>query len=140
MKVKTPKNSPIEVLYKAAKEIVDGTRKVFRDSGKNAEEVRLPILIGGTDMRVTIEAGPKIAARNAIEQAQVKASGNPAPSVDAIHALNEAKALLAQYASDIKDSNTVGGQWMTYGGKCEEQLYERCMTTVKSLFEVERLL
>ena len=46
MKVKTPKNSPVHVLYTAAKEIVDGTRQVFERQGQDAREIRLPILSG----------------------------------------------------------------------------------------------
>ena len=58
MKVKTPKNSPIAVLYSAANQIVAGTRKAFESQGKDARELRLPILMHGTDMRVTIEGKP----------------------------------------------------------------------------------
>jgi|GEM_PF-4454444 hypothetical protein len=90
MKAKTQKSSPIEALYVAAREIVDGTRGVFEKSGKDAREIRLPILMHGTDMRVTIEAGPKIAARNAIEEAKMKATGQPAGST-CVNCENEAR-------------------------------------------------
>lgn len=46
MKTKTPKNSPVAVLYDAAKEIIDGTRKVFEQHGQDARELRLPRAAG----------------------------------------------------------------------------------------------
>lgn len=75
MKVKTPDNSSLAALYRAAQQIVDGTRAVFAKQGKDARELRLPILIHDSDMRITIEVGPRIAARNAIENARMQASG-----------------------------------------------------------------
>lgn len=140
MKVKTPKDSPIAVLYSAASRIVAETRKVFENNGQDAREIRLPILMHGTDLRVTIEAGPKIAARNAIEHAQMQASGKPVkPTVDMDKVIDEARALLAQYASEIKVSRTyLQEHW---DQNCQDRrLYDRCVATVKGLTEVERLL
>jgi hypothetical protein len=137
MKVKTPKNSPIAVLYTAAKEIIDGTRAVFEKQGKDARELRIPILMHGTDLRVTIESGPQIAARNAIENAQMQASGKPVePTVDMSAVINEAKALIAQYASEANDRIHNA----TPPDPADQRLHERCMGTLKGLFEVERLL
>ena len=129
----------IATLYRTAREIVDKTRGVFAAQGQDAREIRLPVLMQGADLRVTIEAGPKIAARNAIEHAQMQASDRPVAPVDMSHALAEAKALLAQYASEIKDTETVAGQWPE-GSQTERRLFGRCMATVQALGEVERLL
>ena len=140
MKVKTPKDSPIAVLYAAASRIVAETRKVFENNGQDAREIRLPILMHGTDLRVTIEAGPKIAARNAIEHAQMQASGKPVePTVDMDKVIDEARALLAQYASEIKDSRTYLQEHWDQGCQ-DKRLYDRCVDAVKGLAEVERLL
>lgn len=140
MKVKTSEQSPVAVLYRAAKAIVDGTRQVFADNGKDASELRLPILMHGTDMRVTIEAGPRVAARNAIEEAQSKASGKPAPTPDATKALRDSQILLMQYAAHLRGQCTSGlGEWLP---ECshERDTHERCLATVATMSEVERLL
>lgn len=140
MKVNTPKNSPIAVLYTAAKEIVDSTRGVFAKQGKDARELRLPILMHGTDMRVTIEAGPQVAARNAIEEAQMKVTGKPVePSVDMTRALYEAKALLATDAASLRAAHTINGEWPETEADAKAS-YDRYIAAIHGLKEVERLL
>lgn len=140
MSTATVKKGPIPALYKAAREIVDNTRSVFEKSGQDAREIRLPILMHGTDLRVTIEAGPSVAARNAIEHAQMQATGKPVePAIDMTRAIKEARALLAQYASEIKDTETVAGQWPD-AAAAERRLHDRCMAAVDGLFEIERLM
>ena len=113
MKVKTPDTSPIAVLYRAAQQIVDGTRAVFAKQGKDATELRLPILIHDSDMRITIEAGPRIAARNAIENARMQASGKPVePPLDMTRALRDARALLLSataHTPDAQRAQTLAG-------------------------------
>ncbi len=140
MKTKTPKNSPVAHIYAAAKQIVDGTRKVFAQQGQDAREIRLPILMHGTDMRVTIEAGPKIAARNAIEQAQMKSSGKPVePTVDSTKTIAEARSLIALYAADLEAQHqraeTGGSEWHR-----TKDCRQRCLATSRGLDEVERLI
>lgn len=139
MKVKTPKNSPIAVLYTAAREIVDGTRGVFERNGHDAREIRLPILMHGTDMRVTIEAGPKVAARNAIEEAQSKASGRPVePTIDTGRVIANAKRLLLDDARALHAAHTLNGEW---GDEVEAKaLHDHCLETVEGLTQLERLL
>ena len=141
MKTKTPKNSPVAVLYTAAKEIVDGTRKVFAQQGQDGREIRLPILMHGTDMRVTIEAGPKIAARNAIEHAQMEASGEPVePIVDMSRALNEAMALLALYAVDLDAEHSRMQQEASAEWHRTKDYAARCRANIAELKKVEHLL
>ena len=142
MKVKTPKNSPIAVLYSAANQIVAGTRKAFESQGKDARELRLPILMHGTDMRVTIEAGPKVAARNAIEHAQMQASGKPVePTVDMSKIIQQAQSLLGMFAADLIDRhrqsnpNPGSAEW----NRARDDA-TRCLDTVEGLRELERLL
>lgn len=137
MKVKTPACNPIEALYVAARSIVDNTRKVFADHGKDASELRLPILMHGTDMRVTIEAGPKVAARNAIENTKIKATDKPEPRVDMSLVINEAKALIAAYASEVHDRIEASDPDPE---RTDEKIMQRCLAATKGLFEVERLL
>ena len=138
MKTKTPKNSPIAVLYTAADEIVRGTREVFTKQGHDAREIRLPILIHGTDMRITIESGPKIAARNAIENAQMSASGKPAePTVDMTVVIQEVQTLLAEYAGELVERIE-----SSEPGTCaeDEKALQRCFSASIGLREVERLV
>jgi hypothetical protein len=140
MKVKTPKDGPIHILYTAAKQIVDGTRDVFQKQGQDAREVRLPILMHGTDMRVTIEAGPTIAARNAIEHAQMSASGKPVEdTVNMSKAIDEARALLGLYRADLDAENrkceTGSADWHR-----TKAYANRCIETGIALKELERLI
>lgn len=140
MKTKTPKNSPIAILYTAAKEIVDGTRRVFSEQGQDAREIRLPILMQGTDMRVTIEAGPKIAARNAVEHAQMQASGKPVePIVSVRKTIEEVRFLLGIYASEIKDSRKFDEEDWEKG--CQDRkTFDRILAALGALHEMEKLI
>lgn len=127
MKTKTPKDSPISVLYSAAKQIVDETRKVFSSQGQDAREIRLPILMHGTDMRVTIESGPAVAARNAVEHAQMQASGKPVEkTVDMSQALKDAQTTLLFYAGRHHEPGS--------------DEYGRILKLAQTLKEVERLV
>lgn len=141
MKTKTSKNGPVPRLYEAALEIVQGTRGVFERSGKDAREIRVPILIHGTDMRITIEAGPKIAARNAIEHAQMEASGKPAaPMVEMSKTVTNAQSLMHRAAQQIADICTDNrGEWLPQFAD-ERTLHDQLRTTAEQLVEVERLL
>jgi hypothetical protein len=84
---------PVADLYKAAREIADKTAAVMREHGK-VSDVRIPVLMRGTDLRVTIESGPTIAARNAIEHAQMQATDRPIKD-DRGDTLRQAMALIA---------------------------------------------
>ena len=140
MKVKTPKDGPIDRLYRAAVEIVDGARKVFAQQGHDPREVRLPILMHGTDMRVTIEAGPAVAARNAVEHAQMQASGKPAePAVDMSRVLRDAAAIIKQSADETRGAHTINGRWRVNEAEAREYC-ERCDAIVAGLAEIERLI
>jgi hypothetical protein len=89
----TKSQSPVADLYKAARTIADKTAAVMREHG-NVGDVRIPVLMQGTDLRVTIESGPTIAARNAIEHAQMQAADRPIKD-DRGDALRQAMALIA---------------------------------------------
>ena len=100
----------------------------------------LPILMHGTDMRVTIEAGPKIAARNAIEHAQMEASGKPVePTVDISAVINEARMLIGLYAADLNAENrkteTGSADWHR-----TKAYAERCVQAIADIGELERLV
>lgn len=97
-------DNPIHKLFVAACEIVDKTRQAFRESGQNGAELRLPIVMQGTDIRVVIEAGPSIAARNAMETAHGRATGAPLP--DRAGALRDAIRILSNVAKDVEDDTS----------------------------------
>lgn len=139
-KVKTPKGGPIERLYLAADEIVSKTRAAFRDAGQSSPEIRLPILIHGTDMRITIQAGPQIAARNAIERAQMQASGKPVePMVDMSRTLQTAKALLGIMAADAEAKRRSADQGSQEWHQGNDEA-KRCLETIEQLTQMERLI
>lgn len=80
MKRKPDTHTAIRRLHDAAQDIVQGFRNVSADVYKTPQhnaEVRIPVLMQGTDMRVTIESGPSVAMRNAVEHAAMKASDKP---------------------------------------------------------------
>lgn len=138
---KTTRRSPIHRLYEAAKEIVDGTRKVFIEQGQDAREVRLPILMHGTDMRVTIQAGPNVAARNAIEHAQMKASDNPPPEpvINIGKTLEEARMLIAIHMADQISAYRAVAQGCTEYQRAFSEA-ARCKDVIERLEKVERLV
>lgn len=103
MQAKPPRGNPIEQLYLSAKDIVQGYRKTLREHGFDGSEVRIPVLVSGTDMRIMIMAGPSIAARNVTEGARMNASGEPVGGPqEAMQTLSEAKALLMGYAAHLR--------------------------------------
>lgn len=140
MEAKTTKNSPIAVLYEAALQIVEGTRAAFEEQGKDAREIRLPILIHGTGMRIIIEDGPRVAAKNAIEEAQCKANGRPVePTIDMSRALQDAQMLLCMFASDLGAAHRASERGSERWNATKDEA-ARCMATAKALKELERLL
>lgn len=123
-------------LHQAVIDIVEATRRVFVEQeraaggdGRNIDQ-RISVLFGGTDMRCTIEAGPTTARRNAIENAQMSASGKPVND-DIQRVLRDAMALLTEYASEIKDDFCdAAGNWEN---AYSMRSFERCIAAVKAL-------
>lgn len=132
-------SNAIARLHDVAIEIVAKTRQVFASQGQDARELRLPILMHGTDMRVTIESGPRIAARNAIEHAQMQAGGEPETSAPMGHALREAQSLLGMYADTLAQQQRAAApgsvEW-----RSAKDCAQRCADTARALHDVERLL
>ena len=83
----------------------------------------------GHHMRVTIEAGPGVAMRNALENAQMKASDKPAkePGLDA---RLEALTLLSIYASELKSMQAVNGKFLSPD---DERHFNRVVMAMKML-------
>lgn len=119
-------------LYQACCDIVQGVRSAHASTGQSADaEMRIPVLFKGTDMRCTIEAGSGTAMRNAVQHAQMQGTNKPAaePGLDA---RLEAITLLGIYASEIKDSNTLGGRDKWDDPK-EEKHFRRILSAMRSL-------
>lgn len=124
-------------LYAAVVDIVTGTRQVIDKTtgGGKHSALSIPVHFAGTDMRVTIEAGPGIAALNAIQGAEMKASGKP--STDTLGVIGEAMMLLALHAAELKqdnldlqDTHPEGAEWT-----CEQdrKTFEHCLRVVRGL-------
>lgn len=131
MKRKPDTHTAIRRLYDAARDIVDGTRNASADVYKTPQhnaEVRIPVLMQGTDMRVTIESGPSVAMRNAVEHAAMKASDKPYLAAGE-EAKQEAVAVLAVYASEIKAAS-FDGEWMDAE---DERHFVRVVAAMKAL-------
>lgn len=120
-------------LFEAVRDIVQGMRGVYADVApdKLHAELRVPVLFQGSDMRVTIEAGPSVAMRNAMEHAQMKASDKPV-NEPGVSARGEAITLLAMYASEIRDSSTTGGHF-DFDTPDDEQFFNRVVCAMKAL-------
>lgn len=128
---KNDNHTALRRLHKAVTDIVQGTRAVFTAQGKPCAELRLPVLFHGTDMRVTIEAGPGTAMRNALEHAQMQATDKPAPE-PGLNARLEAMALLALYASEIEDTNTLSGR-VEWDDEDEKKHFHRIVSAMRAL-------
>ena len=120
-------------LHQAVCDIVQGVRTAHTSVGQNSQktDMRIPVLFQGTDMRVTIEAGPGVAMRNAIEHAQMQATDKPA-TAPGLDARLEAIALLGIYASEIKNWNTRTGatDWLDAD---EEKHFHRIVDAMRAL-------
>lgn len=131
MKRKPDTHTAIRRLHDAAQDIVQGFRNVSADVYKTPQhnaEVRIPVLMQGTDMRVTIEAGPSVVMRNAVENAAMKASDKPYLAAGD-EAKQEAVAVLAVYASEIKAAS-FDGEWMDAE---DERHFVRVVAAMKAL-------
>ena len=122
---------PMQDMYAAVKGIVDATRAAIeKDGGPKNAELRIPVMFGGEDMLCTIEAGPSILMRNAVEHASMSASGEPYkyPGEDVVR---DAVQILAVYASEIKDSSMDrSGSWKT---EKDRKWFERVVGTMREL-------
>lgn len=119
-------------LYQACHDIVQGVRSAHASVGQSSDaEMRIPVLFKGTDMRCTIEAGSGTAMRNAVEHAQMQGTNKPAvePGLDA---RLEAITLLGIYASELKDSNTLGRK-TEWADPKEERHFNRVVSAMRAL-------
>lgn len=131
MKTKKPDtHTAMRRLFQATSDIVAGVRKVHADAGMpSSGELRVPVLFQGTDMRVVIEAGPGVAMRNVVENAQMKASDKPV-NEPGLNAKQEAMTLLAMYASELQDANCTDGQ---FTDPAEKAFFNRVVDAIKAL-------
>lgn len=134
----------VKRLFDAVSDIVDGTRDVMVKMGdaRHPQQITLvtPVLFQGTDMRCTIEAGPGIAARNAIEHAQMKASDQPVINNKA-EVLREALTLLSYYAREIKETECTpndGDCGTHWDDPHIEQFYQRLCKSVADMETLAR--
>ncbi len=107
-----PKNV-FDRLNKAAGEIVGIVRKAMADSGEAHPEripLYMPVVIAGTDLRVVIEAGPTVAANNAIQQAM--ACAGAVPKLSFAEAVRQAADIIASQAVTLgAEHDELREQW-----------------------------
>lgn len=137
MKKKPDTSTAMPRLFAATQDIVQGTRGAIsktQGGGQNAS-LHIPVHFAGTDMRVTIEAGPGIAALNAIQGAEMKASGKP--SADGTSAITEAMLLLALHAAELRQDNLelqdVHPQGAEWTDEQDRQTFENTLRVVREL-------
>lgn len=135
MKKKPDTSTAMPRLFAAVQDIVQGTRGAISKTqvgGQNAS-LHIPVHFAGTDMRVTIEAGPGIAALNAIQGAEMKASGKPART----SAITEAMLLLALHAAELRQDNLelqdVHPQGAEWTDEKDRQTFENTLRVVREL-------
>ena len=122
----------IEALHTAALAVVQGMRRAAKQAGTPCDDLHMPILMG--DMRVTIEHGPRVAARNTTEAARLKAGGKSASPTDKAKALRHARLLLAQHADYLATRTD-----LPPGDPADActRLHQRCLQTIKALEGME---
>ena len=101
----------ITPLVEAANAVVEGARKAASQVGQSISDLRVPIIVGGTDLRIIVEAGPKTAAANAVEIAVAKAGGKPTMRRD--DAVRAAADIISVMATELKAAHTLRGEWGT---------------------------
>ncbi len=90
-------------LHTVAQELADRCRAHLVQRGLPSAEVRLPLSFTGTDLRVNIQAGPEVRARNLADEALAEASGQrPHTPLNMAHTVFEAQALLRAYAGELQ--------------------------------------
>jgi hypothetical protein len=101
-------NDLVSKLVNTAAEMVDGARSALRDTGHpspEAQQLYIPVIVGKSNLKVTIESGPLTEAANAILSAQVKSRQHPSMSrEDAIH---KAAHCLLREAALLKETHTI---------------------------------
>lgn len=104
-------NDLVTTLVTTAQQMVDGARKAIREvKGENAEaqQIYIPIIVGKTNLKITVESGPITEAANAIHAAQIASRQHPSMSRE--EAIQRAAHALIREASLLKESHTVPGQ------------------------------
>jgi len=102
----------IQALFSISQAIVERARDyAMESSGMELAQginVSIPIMARGSDMRIVIEAGPSVAARNAIDRAMINAGlrpslyGEKGPSArEAIETLKDAASIISIYVASI---------------------------------------
>lgn len=99
----------IAPLVLAAEAIVLSVREVAVSTGQPISDLRIPIVVGKSDLRIIIESGPKIAASNAVDMAQMVAGGTPRMSRE--DAVQAAADIIAVIASELQQAHSRYGVW-----------------------------
>ena len=99
----------ITPIVEAANAIVERARKAAADVGQPISDLRIPIVVGQTDLRVVIDAGPKTAAATATEIALAQAGGRP--KLRREDAIRAAADIISVMAAELKAAHSLRGEW-----------------------------
>jgi len=120
----------IQPLVDAASAIVKAVREAGETTSQTIGDLRIPIVLGGSDLRIVIESGPRTAAANAVNMAHQKAGGDPRLSRD--DAVQLAADIIAVIATELKEAHSRYGVWPA-GNEGAKASYDEMLTVVASL-------
>lgn len=120
----------ITPLVEAATTIVAATRKAAEDAGQPISDLRIPIVVGKSDLRIVIESGPKIAATNAVAMAQIGSGSTPGMSRD--DAIQAASDIISVIATELRQAHSRYGEWPN-GESEAKQSHDEMLAVVAAL-------
>ncbi len=125
----------ITAIFDAAQALVEGARQALRDTGHpepQTQQLYIPIIIGGRDLKIIIESGPLTEAANAIQTAQMRSK--QAPTMQRDEAIRRAADLLLREAMLLKQSHTLPDQPEDWRGDEEaKQQHDDLLNVAKAL-------
>ena len=130
----------IVVISQIAEQMVAAARAHMPEQYNKSVALKMVVMIADTDIRITIESSPKIAALGAIEKANQKAEGTGFISVaDSEGILQEASKILMDDAKSLKEAHCFNGVWVAENS-LEKIAYDRYIRVIKGLSKVERIV
>jgi hypothetical protein len=125
-------SGPFLPLIRSALDVVEAYRP--HQLLRQADDSDCRIVVPAADLRLTVEQGPRTAARNIIDMAKMRASGKHYVSVvDPHRAIGEACLLLGEYVHSLAGAH---GNLAVI----QRQRQARAVAAMKNLLNLERML
>lgn len=99
----------IAPLVEAAEAIVRSVREVADSTGQPISDLRIPIVVGKSNLRIVIESGPKIEASNTVAMVQIGSGSTPGMSRD--DAIQAAADIISVIALELERAHSRYGVW-----------------------------